>query len=190
MTDNEARILVYGIAADDRRFIFLEEGGAFLHYRLKRVSRDETDLTIGALLESPERPDIEVDPDGPSLLLFADLPEPTMQQLLGALRDNQMRIDLKAVVTATNRAWPLKSLLQELADEHELMRAWHDLAKLTQKADLLLMEPAVLLDRGGFEAEVEATKRFLKQQSDEPMTLETLIEKKERIEAHLIRLGY
>lgn len=190
MTKEPAIILVYGAAADDRRVVFMREGEHYLNYRIKLIDRNETQLTIGELLTSPQTSPVETDADAPGLLLFAGMPEDTMQQFLGALRDNQIRFDLKAVVTETNRAWTLASLLEELHEEHALMRAWHELAQLTHKADLLLMEPAVLLDTGGFEEAVETTKRFLKQQSGEAMTVDILIEKKNILAAHLSRLGY
>lgn len=189
-TPDPALILVYGASWDDRRLIFMKEGGAYLNYTLRLVSAEEINKTIGELVASPEPDVITLAPDAPSLLLFHGMDETVMRQLLGALRDNAMRFDLKAVVTKTNRVWPLAALLGELADEHALMQAWHALASVTQRCDLLLMEPVVLQDEGGFEADVEATKAYLRERNVELFTLDTLSEKRKILEAHLSRLGY
>lgn len=190
MDRDTALILVYGADGDDPRVRFLREGESYLNYALKLIGRDDTKKTIAELLDLPAAAVVETDPDAPSLLLFAGFPDKTVHLLLGALRDNQIRFDLKAVVTGTNRGWTLDRLLEDLRDEHAVMNAWQALAAMTQKADLLLMEPAVLLDTGGFEADVEAAKSFLRQESNEAITLDILIEKKKKIEDHLSRLGY
>ena len=190
MTQKPAIILVYGAEEDDRRVVFMKEGESYLNYQLRLVDKDETSKTIEQLVNSTPDRQVTADPDAPGLLLFAGMDDQVMRQLLGALRDNQVRFDLKAIVTETNRSWTLDALLSELKEEHQLMQAWQRLAAVTEKADLLLMEPSVLLDDGGFEADVEATKAYLRQQDLEQITLDNLSEKRKVLEAHLARLGY
>lgn len=185
-----AIILVYGATENDRRVIFMKEGETYLNYRLRLVDKGETEATIEALVRSEQPAIVDVDPEAPGLLLFSGMEDQVMRQLLGALRDNQVRFELKAIVTETNRDWTLAALLSELNEEHQLMQAWQKLAALTEKADLLLMEPAVLLDEGGFEADVEATKAYLRRQNMAEITLDNLTEKRKILEAHLARLGY
>lgn len=189
-TPDPALILVYGATWDDRRLIFMKEGGSYLNYTLRLISDEEIQKTIGELVESVEPATITRNPDAPSLLLFHGMDQTVMRQLLGALRDNAMHFDLKAVVTETNRTWPLAALLGELSEEHALMQAWHALASITQRCDLLLMEPIVLQDEGGFELAVEETKAYLRERNVELFTLDTLSEKRKNLEAHLKRLGY
>ncbi|HHT44161.1 MAG TPA: DUF3783 domain-containing protein [Fastidiosipila sp.] len=190
MTKEPAVILVYGATEDDRRVIFMREGESYLNYRLRLVDKGETDKTIETLVHSLPETKVAVDPDAPGLLLFSGMDDQVMRQFLGALRDNQVRFELKAMVTETNRTWTLAALLDELKEEHQLMQAWQQLAAVTEKADLLLMEPAVLLDKGGFEADVEATKAYLRRQNMDEITLDNLTEKRKILEAHLTRLGY
>lgn len=45
-----------------------------------------------------------------------------LDELLNALRKNQARINLKAILTETNKEWSSYVLYQELKKEHEMMR--------------------------------------------------------------------
>ena len=44
-----------------------------------------------------------------------------LDTLLNALRENGVKIPLKAVVTASNQSWTIKQLVKELSAEHERM---------------------------------------------------------------------
>ncbi|MGN0587874.1 MAG: DUF3783 domain-containing protein [Oscillospiraceae bacterium] len=44
-----------------------------------------------------------------------------LDTLLNALRENGVRIPLKAVVTASNQSWTIKQLVKELSAEHQRM---------------------------------------------------------------------
>ena len=45
-----------------------------------------------------------------------------LDELLYALRKNQARVDLKAVVTESNKTWTSRALYQELLKEHTMMQ--------------------------------------------------------------------
>lgn len=45
-----------------------------------------------------------------------------LDELLNAMRKNQARINLKAILTETNQEWSSYVLYQELKKEHEMMR--------------------------------------------------------------------
>ena len=56
------------------------------------------------------------------VLLLLGFPDHAIKALLAAIRQTQnLRIDLKAVVTENNRSWPFADLAAELKREHKLM---------------------------------------------------------------------
>lgn len=54
-------------------------------------------------------------------LVFAGIDGNNLNLLLKALREKNVKIDLKAMVTATNQRWTLAELVTELKKEHEYM---------------------------------------------------------------------
>lgn len=54
-----------------------------------------------------------------SLILFCDFTEKRMDKLLAALRQNNVSISLKAVLTPTNRKWNFMRLLLEMYKEQQ-----------------------------------------------------------------------
>lgn len=56
------------------------------------------------------------------MLVMAGLESEDIDAVLAALKHNQIRIDLKAVVTPTNQSWTSLQLYGELCREREAMR--------------------------------------------------------------------
>lgn len=54
-------------------------------------------------------------------LVFAGIDGNDLNRLLKTLREKEVKIDLKAMVTATNQSWSLAELVTELKKEHEYM---------------------------------------------------------------------
>lgn len=55
-------------------------------------------------------------------MLMCNLSETTLDNVLAALNKYGVSIDHKAVVTETNKEWPFWQLMDEIADEHEVMQ--------------------------------------------------------------------
>lgn len=51
-------------------------------------------------------------------LFFSEFSNAQLDKILADLKANQITVPLKAVLTATNRIWPLSEVLEELEEEH------------------------------------------------------------------------
>ena len=90
------------------------------------VREDELNETVGYLSGFPAFPggaEPSEPEDLPSTLVMAGFTSARMDELLGALRENGLRIELKAMVTVTNQTWPLRKLITELRREHAALAA-------------------------------------------------------------------
>lgn len=56
-----------------------------------------------------------------TLLLFSSLPKNQLNKALNRLRENNVDIPLKAIITQSNVAWTVNELACELEREHNLM---------------------------------------------------------------------
>lgn len=89
---------------------------------IRLVQADEADLekTLGQLLDLPGRyPTGLTVPKGdfaPALILHG-LADAQLDRCLALLREKGISIPLKAIVTDSNRQWPLAVVLQELTEE-------------------------------------------------------------------------
>ncbi len=54
-------------------------------------------------------------------IVFSGVDNQTMNTILGRLRESKNTVDLKCVVTDTNKAWALGALVAELEKEHNTM---------------------------------------------------------------------
>lgn len=54
-------------------------------------------------------------------LVFSGVDNQTMNTILERLRESKNTVDLKCVVTDTNKAWALGALVAELEKEHKIM---------------------------------------------------------------------
>ena len=87
--------------------------------RLRTVEPGELGRTVGELCGLPGAPKGRGEgaaEDVPALVLWG-LDRKALDDFLDRLRQAQVSIPLKAVVTDTNRAWTFDSLLKELAAE-------------------------------------------------------------------------
>lgn len=92
---------------------------------------DEKDLslTINALLEGQRGKESEPYSDKESFVLF-DLEEEDLDRLLVLMREEGLRLTLKAKTTLSNKAWSLSSLIAHVREEAEVMQALHKLYQL------------------------------------------------------------
>ena len=117
-----ASLLLYGIELDspqDRTLTMLADS---LSLRLVRTNGEDLGKPVMDLIGFGTASVCTKPYDGPAFhvpfLLMAGLNEVQQNRVLSALRSNQTPIDLKAVLTETNRKWSLGALIREVAQEH------------------------------------------------------------------------
>lgn len=105
------------------RLLRLSFAAMRLGVRVKAVAPEEENRALGALcgLDDPQpagsSPAVEEE-----MLVFAFLPEDTLDRLLPALREAaQPPVRLKALLTPTNRGWSCGRLYRELRSEAEAL---------------------------------------------------------------------
>lgn len=94
--------------------------------RIKNVGPDAVGQTIGCLLgrkgfderENPESPAL-----AEPMLVLDGFTDKRLEILLREMKKNEVSVPYKAVVTETNLGWLFHQLYDELAAEHEAMRA-------------------------------------------------------------------
>ena len=67
-------------------------------------------------------------------MLMCNFSETTLDKVLAALNKYGVSIDHKAIVTETNKEWPFRQLMDEIADEHEVMQNLVKLNNLYKEA--------------------------------------------------------
>ena len=90
--------------------------------RLRLVLPDEADRTVAELCSSyaEEYRSCSAPPDG-ECLIFAGFDRGELSAAVDGLRENGIKVPLKAIATPSNLGWPLSALLTELAREHDYM---------------------------------------------------------------------
>lgn len=75
--------------------------------------------TVGSLMLANRTTGTPFEGEAPtnSLLLMSDFPREMLNKALDSLREAEIAIDYKAIVTKHNKAWTVLALLEELARE-------------------------------------------------------------------------
>ncbi len=98
-----------------------------LRIRVRTVTAEQYGLPLEALAAGKTdglTPDPIDEEFSDPMLVFCDIPDPKLEQVLMTMRRAQLPpIALKAVLTPTNRAWNSQQLWTELRREHEAMTA-------------------------------------------------------------------
>ena len=92
----------------------------------RRISAEELGQTVGylaGLSGYEEKTKAEAAPSlGEGMMVMCGLSEARMDALLRALREGNVRIPLKAVITPTNQSWSFGKLAEELAKERQAIQ--------------------------------------------------------------------
>lgn len=99
---------------------------AELGLALLETAEQDLDRCLGEILGLPGRYQAGLHTpkgDFPAALILHGLADAQLDTLLARLREKEISIPLKAVVTDTNRQWPLGALLQELCEERAAFEA-------------------------------------------------------------------
>ena len=101
---------------------------AKLRLQWREIDPADYHKPLGALLGLPAQTEDEVSDASPALpfrepmLVMANLLRPQFDALLQGMRQQGIRIPLKAILTPTNITWTSTQLHQELQREHEAVR--------------------------------------------------------------------
>lgn len=97
-----------------------------LKIRMKKVEKEEYLQQIGYLAGLKEMGECPEHYEGNDLekemMVFAGISSQRLDQILFLMRKNGVkRVDYKAVLTETNKAWTVPELYEEISKEHEQM---------------------------------------------------------------------
>ena len=113
-------VLSYGLAEETARKLTAVLEGLFISER--RIAPDEVGKPLGFLAGFPGFPEHEsgeAAPDCGGMICLGGLSSARIDVLLAALREEQIAIPLKAVITPVNRNWSVAKLIAELGKERE-----------------------------------------------------------------------
>lgn len=126
--------------------------------------------------------------DCDSFLLF-DLEDDLLDELLGVMREANLRFPLKARTTPSNVKWSLKTLIGHVSEEAELMKALHKLHQLFRAANEFTHAPKYPKEAWqAFEAEKEKVKAHLEKVGQEEISLEETLALTERFNQAVMHL--
>lgn len=113
-------VLTYGIAEDSEKFLKINALCKKLNVLLKVVSSEETSQQLGYLFgfNGFSRND-DAPQEIPSLecMVFSGFNSKEFDKILSQLKAQNIKTDLKAVVTAHNQKWTFEKLITELLKE-------------------------------------------------------------------------
>ena len=113
-------------------------------------------------------------------ILLGGLTKDRLDHLLAQLKESELTIELKAVITPYNREWTLSKLFSELQEEHRFFLRIQRLTQLTEQAEARADGNAELRA-----AALEGRRILEADKAPEPLTLQNAIE---GLEAALSRL--
>ncbi|MCP1102326.1 hypothetical protein M2454_001800 [Aequitasia blattaphilus] len=103
----------------------LERIFTFLKYQVFYPVKDDYDYTLGELsgLDEIQKERIYTGEDfQEELMVLYTETEDQLNQALFFMREEKVTVDLKAMITPTNRKWKILDLYKEIKEEHEYMK--------------------------------------------------------------------
>lgn len=121
------KLLVYNMP--DGHLEILEDIGKDLDYEIDIATNEDLGQRVGALLGEMEKIEVEEDfePVDINFLMIHNFTDEELDELLMALRENELKIPNKCISTPTNKDWVFYELLKENKEEAELMPILHNL---------------------------------------------------------------
>ena len=163
-------IYLYHIAPESEKGLLLSKGLDKLGLSCRFLEDSCWTQPVGYCVGAPgypEKASEDVPPESPQeLFLMKDLSPARRDQVLAAFRDKTLpQVELKAIVTPHNQAWPLGKLIAELTKEHACMKAYEALKATAARAR------EALLNGGGTEelkARLEQAEALLRSRTPHP----------------------
>lgn len=120
-------VALYGLDAGTRRGDAVRAVMAGLGIRVRTIAPADLNDLVGAVAGLPGMRPCGRPYEGPvpddEFMLVGAMPGPLLDELLAALRANGASVAHKAQLTAHNRLWPVRVLMEEVAREHAAMTA-------------------------------------------------------------------
>lgn len=141
MNTDKQYMLIYGIEGDRRDI--LERVAFGRGFGIRPIEDHELDLRVHQLLdgqvnERPENFKQEHDlGDDFEYILFVNIKDKALYAFLDELKDNDVYIPHKAILTETNLKWPLYFLMEENKEEHRVMTLYGQLRNVMRMATSL-----------------------------------------------------
>lgn len=125
-------ILMYGIK--NERLDILRRVADKYEFGLRSIEDHEVDLKVSRILEGKsEKPEDFVFDDSLGddfeYMLFVNIHDELLYNFLEEIKKEGVYIPHKAVLTETNRNWPLRYLMNENKEEHKVMSLYGQLRK-------------------------------------------------------------
>jgi hypothetical protein len=86
------------------------------------ITDSQADINLGELMALPDNTGFGVSSELPRAIIMAGITQSEMHGLMSGCRQAQMKPPLWATLTPTSETWTIRSLLDELAAEHEAMQ--------------------------------------------------------------------
>ena len=115
------KILIYQVKEKEE----LKRLSAPMKIRLEEIAAADLRQSVGNLADGKKNvltAPFTGDAPKESLMIFCDVSEKHMDKILFTLRQKNIGIDYKAVLTPTNKAWTVLALLLELGREKQGMK--------------------------------------------------------------------
>ncbi len=177
------KVVLYNISADTSKGARLRAVLDRLGVAYEEITADRLNDTVGFIAGLDGYTEAEEPYTGKDytseFMLMCSLSETTLDNVLAALGENGISIGHKAIVTDTNKEWKFYELLDEIADEHEVMQ---NLVKLND-----FYKEASVLDTKDYESG-EVLTEFEKALSEAQSVLSESEPTAERIDAAYSRL--
>lgn len=93
-------------------------------FSFKKITPEETNQTVGFLagfngfLKNDEKSEIILENE---CVIFSSIDREALDRFLSEMRNNDLRVTLKAMVTPHNQKWKICDLISELIKEHNAM---------------------------------------------------------------------
>lgn len=132
------KILLYGFENYEKKddlYSILKEN----NINLVEAGKDELCQSIGYILglDGFEKNENEEEKDFNSktnFMMFCDFTEKRLYEIIGDLKEKDIYIPHKAVLTETNKNWTLFYMINHIEEEHRLVMKYQNLCKCIKKA--------------------------------------------------------
>lgn len=131
----QKKLLYYGFNEERREKVVnvAEKFGI----KTKEVKREDLEQKVAVLfnLEGYEREDLDyVEVPETEMLLFGEFDRTILQSYLMELKEKDVIVPHKAVITETSKDWKFSYLVEHIQEEHKVVQMFNELGKLTKIA--------------------------------------------------------
>lgn len=107
----------------------------------KEILQTDLGQKVGFLfaLEGYERQEAKEEKiEGVEFIIFSDFDRDELRNYLVKLKENEIVVPYKSVITETSKDWTISYLIDHIKDEHEVVNMYNELGKLIKEAQTQL----------------------------------------------------